>query len=275
MPLSFEERKFIITNYKTFEGYTSFARAFCKEFEKRQAPTYKTYRRTIEKFESTGSVQDKPRSGAPKSAITDEKVEEVRVLLENNPGMSLRRVDLASGISVGSAHSIATSVLNLYPYRIQIRHHLKSTDFDKRIKFAEWFLKVPTTAHFFIATDEAYFHLDGNVNNYNFRIWSQNNPNFEVEKQLKPPKVHVWCVISSNKIIGPFFFDSKVNGENYLEMLQQFFLPEHMKQKLHKSYYFNKMGHQRIVPKVSNPGSSSNLVASLLKRTSGHLVHQI
>jgi hypothetical protein len=153
----------------------------------------------------------------------------VRVLLKNNPDMWLRRCHLATGVSVGSAHSIATSVLKLYPYSIKLHHLLKWTEFDKRIKLAERFLEDPIIARFFIPTHEAYFHLDGNVNNYNFRILSQSNPNVVVKKQLKLPKVHVWCRISSNKIIGPFFFDSKVNGERYLDMLQQFYLPEHKK----------------------------------------------
>lgn len=242
MPLSFEERKFIVTNYSTFGSYTRFSRAFCKEFKTRHPPTYKTYKRVIEKFESTGSVQDKPRSGAPKTATTDEKIEEVRLLLQDSPGMSLTRVHLATGISVGSAHSIATDILNLYPYRIKILHELKPTDFDRRIKFAQWFLSNPTVTHFFTASDEAYFHLDGNVNNYNFRIWSESNPNFVVEKQRKPAQVLVWCAMSSNKIIGPFFFDSTVNASNYLKMLQEFFLPKHKKQKLYRSYYFQQDG---------------------------------
>jgi len=95
--------------------------------------------------------------------------------------MWLRRCHLATGVSVGSAHSIATSVLNLYPYRIKILHHLKWTDFDKRIKLAEWFLEDPIIARFFTPTHEAYFHLDHNVNNYNFRILSQNNPDVVVK----------------------------------------------------------------------------------------------
>ena len=33
-------------------------------------------RQTKEKLESTGSVQDKPRSGAPKYVIPDEKIED-------------------------------------------------------------------------------------------------------------------------------------------------------------------------------------------------------
>lgn len=38
-------------------------------------------------------------------------------------------------------------------------------------------------------------------------------------------KVNVWCAIWDNKIIGPFFFLTNVNGQNYLEMLQQRLVP--------------------------------------------------
>jgi len=198
--------------------------------------------RVIQKLESIGSVQDKPRTGAPKKATTDEKMEEIRLLLQDSPGMSIKRVHLANGISVGSVHSIAAGILNLYPYRIKILHQLKSPDFGKRKKFAEWFLSSPTISHFFIVSNEAYFHLDGSVNNYNFRIWSESNRNHVVEKQFNPAKVLVWCSISKNKIIGPYFFNSNVNGENYLDMLKQKFLPDHKKQKLYRSCYFQQDG---------------------------------
>ena len=100
------------------------------------------------------------------------KLRIVRVLLKNNPAMWLRRCHIATSVSVGSTHSIATSILNLYPYNIKIRHLLKWTDFDKRIKLAEWFLEDPIISRFFTPTHEAYFHLDGNVNNYNFSIFT-------------------------------------------------------------------------------------------------------
>jgi hypothetical protein len=114
-----------------------------------------------------------------------------------------------SRYTVYSDHSIATSVLNLYPNSIKIRHLLKWSDFAKRIKLAEWFLEDPFKARFFTPTHEAYFHLDGNVNNYNLRILGQNNPNVVVKNQLKLPKIHVWCRISSNKIRRMFLFQLK------------------------------------------------------------------
>ena len=63
-----------------------------------------------------------------------------------------------------------------------------------------------------------------------------------VEKQLNPAKVLVWCLISKNKMIDPYFFNCSVNGENYLDMLKQYFLPDHKKQKLYRSYYFQQDG---------------------------------
>ena len=144
--------------------------------------------------------------------------------------MWLRRSHLATGVSVGSAHSIVTSVFNLYPYSIQIRHHLKWTDFNKRIKLAEWFLEDPIIARFFTPTDEAYFNLDGNVNNYKFRIL----------------------------LLLEFRIYLSTRSKNCTKVTT-----------------FNKIGQQRIVLKLSNLSSRSNLGASLIKRTSGHLVDPI
>jgi hypothetical protein len=170
MRLGLEEKNYIVMNYKVFDSYTRFTRAYRTKFKKRKAPKFETYKAVIAKFEATGSVHELPKSGVPKTVITDATVEEYRILLENNPGMSLRRTALATGISLGSAHTVARDILNFYPYRIQLLHELKPPDYSRRKKFAEWFRDTPLVDQFFTASDEAYFHLDGNVNNYNFRI---------------------------------------------------------------------------------------------------------
>lgn len=36
----------------------------------------------------------------------------------------------------------------------------------------------------------------------------------------------VWAGIIDEKLIGPFFFDGNVNGESYLNMLQEFLIPQ-------------------------------------------------
>ena len=78
-------------------------------------------------------------------------------------------------------------------------------------------------------SDESRFFLDGHVASHNNIIWAtkDNRPtNHFVEEQLNSPSVHVWCAISSSAFIGPFFFDGNVNGNSYLDLLQQRMMPE-------------------------------------------------
>jgi hypothetical protein len=53
-------------------------------------------------------------------------------------------------------------------------------------------------------------------------------------------KVLVWCGISAAKIYGPYFFEETVNQHNYLEMLQNFFCPKHLRTESNKNYYFQQ-----------------------------------
>jgi hypothetical protein len=54
---------------------------------------------------------------------------------------------------------------------------------------AKWFLSIDGIEKNFIASDEAYFHLSGTLNNHNYRIWSDSDPNYVIEQPLKPSKV--------------------------------------------------------------------------------------
>ena len=205
--LTEEQKIYIVENFHIFKSFTLLMRSYRKHFGLKKSPCYRTVASLIKKFKSTGSTKDLPRSGRRKTATTDAKIEEVRQKLAGIPGMSLTRVRASSGISIGSVHSIATKILELHPYKMKIVQSLKPPDYEKRIRFAKWLLSVRNIEYFFIATDEAYFHLDGAVNNHNFRIWGDSDPEMTLERQLFPKKVLVWCAIPSNKIFGPYFFE--------------------------------------------------------------------
>ncbi|GFT74962.1 hypothetical protein TNCV_2445661 [Trichonephila clavipes] len=49
--------------------------------------------------------------------------------------------------------------------------------------------------------DEAYFWLNGYVNNQNCRIWSEANPQVYVETPLHPEKLTVWCALWAGGIL--------------------------------------------------------------------------
>lgn len=84
----------------------------------------------------------------------------------------------------------------------------------------------PGHLQFLVFSDEAIFHLDGRVNKHNSRYWSKENPHWHQEETAHTKKITVWCGIWREGIVGPFFFENSVNGESYLQMLREEFLPE-------------------------------------------------
>lgn len=94
----------------------------------------------------------------------------------------------------------------------------------------------PCHLHFLVMSDEATFHVDGMVNTQNCRYWLCRNPRWVREREVKSPKVTVWCGMWREGIVGPFFFEGSVTGSNYLRMLEEQFLPVlislHMQQEV-------------------------------------------
>ena len=54
---------------------------------------------------------------------------------------------------------------------------------------------------------EAHFTLSGYINKQNCRIWCSENNQIIEERSLHPEKDTVWCALSSEGVIGPFFFE--------------------------------------------------------------------
>ncbi|KAF2355783.1 RNA-polymerase II-associated protein 3-like C-terminal domain [Trinorchestia longiramus] len=69
-------------------------------------------------------------------------------------------------------------------------------------------------------SDEAHFHLSGYVNKQNCRYWSAENPKIVHEIPLHSEKITVWCGMTSERIIGPYFFENQ-NGETATKPLQK------------------------------------------------------
>ena len=83
-----------------------------------------------------------------------------------------------------------------------------------------------------LMTDEANFHLRGNVSSQNYRYWTTANTRDIHQKPLHSEKVIVWCGVASFWVIGPYFFEYEasravtVNSACYTEMLRTCLEPE-------------------------------------------------
>jgi hypothetical protein len=134
------------------------------------------------------------------------------------------------GLTKTSVHRILTDELKLYPYKIQVMQVLSDNDKVRRLRFAKWgavfFEDHPLVLKRLWFTDEAHVDLTGYVNKQNMRFWATQNPHIIHESPLHPQRVTVWCAISSQGLIGPFFIAGSVTGETYRNLVQRQFLPE-------------------------------------------------
>lgn len=180
------------------------------------------------------------------TVATPANVERVRELFQEQPATSTRRAAQQLGLSHMTVHNILTKKLDMFPYKIQIQQPLKQVNFDQRFDFANEILERirmneidVKRIHF---SDECYFHLDGYVNKQNFRFWGTENPHLSAVKSAHPEKVNVWCSISFNGIIGPYFMTKYVDEEVYRDQVLAKFLPEARQKGLVRNHWFQQDG---------------------------------
>ena len=58
-------------------------------------------------------------------------------------------------------------------------------------------------------------------------IWGTENSHVSYELERASPKQNVWCGMTSEKVYRPFFFEEEtVRAINYLEMIEQYVVPQ-------------------------------------------------
>ena len=203
------------------------SRIACSRFKDRhpdiRKPCHTTVIRLVARFRATGRVDDLPRSGRRRSGTSEEMATFVVANYTVNPHLSTRQV----ATDIGSSQSSVLRCLKqekFHPYKIVRTQVLSEDDFDRRVEFCEWALAKFDDDDSFgnnvIFSDEASFSLTGEVNKQNWRFWSDSNPHWmEAVNDQGAPKVMVWAAVWREHVIGPFFFQTNVTSESYLEML--------------------------------------------------------
>lgn len=96
----------------------------------------------------------------------------------------------------------ATKLLQIHPYKITVAPEIKHADYEKRVRFYNWFISHVDDGLFdpkpTFFTDEANSNLLGYFNSQNY------SENFHVLIQLLhyDKNTGVWCDVSPNCIIG-------------------------------------------------------------------------
>lgn len=207
---------------------TQVQRNFRTKFNK-APPSRTTIHAWQKKFLQTGSVLQKKGAGRPRT--TAEDVQRVNEAFSERPQMSIRKAGRQLQLPKSTVHKVLRKRLKLFPYKLQLVQALKPDDKTKRMAFAEDILDRiaddPTFLQHVLFSDEATFHVSGMVNKHNVRIWGSENPHETRELERSSPKLNVWCGLMHNQVIGPFFFaEATVTSTTYLDMLENFAIPQ-------------------------------------------------
>lgn len=198
------------------------SRIYAQRYDDQRHPDYRAFDRLKISFEESGTVMYEKQE-RQKPVINEENTLSVLLCVVENPQVSTRIVSRELDISQTSVSKILRDN-KFHPYHIQLLQELEGNDFERRIQFCEWVLnKVEEQPHFFdyvLFADEATFHSNGNVNKHNMHYYATENPHFRraVDNQHRW-SLNVWGGIVGRHVIGPYFFDNRVNGDTYLNFL--------------------------------------------------------
>jgi len=182
----------------------------------------------IEKqFRELGHVRQVKKVAA--NAISNDTKLNILLEFEENPHTASRQA--APMFDVSQSSVIRTLEENkMHPYKIVPTQELMENDLDRRTNFCEQMMAMLDNdviqLEHVLFSDECIFTLHGHANRQNCRHWSRENPHWIREEHTQyPEKVNVWAGIVGDHIIGPFFIDGNLNGENYLALLQNNVVP--------------------------------------------------
>lgn len=137
--LSIQERVEIVKLYRVHSCRQTAAIFNARHPERALPLSISTVSNTVNKFNETGSVHDRKRSGRPKTALNEDMATAVLAATEFNPHSTLRSLSAESGLSTWSVHNILKKY-RFRPYKMQILHKLKEEDYPHRMNFCQRFL---------------------------------------------------------------------------------------------------------------------------------------
>ena len=104
----------------------------------------------------------------------------------------------------------------------------------------------PDIARSVVFTDEATFHVSGQVNRHNCITWAAENPRLFREHERASPKLNVWCAVVATGVIGPYFFQNDtITADDILDMFKNY-AEENLSLRIIQSGYLQLDGAPRI-----------------------------
>ena len=221
--------------------------------------------RTIERYEVTGGITDKPRSGRPRSVTTQRLKKALRERIRRNPLRSMSKMAKELKVSHKSIGRVVKNDLEMRSFKRKRVHHLTTLVKAKRTSRSKGLLKRHAIhgLESFLFSDEKLFTIEEATNTQNGRIISSSVSSIPelryVNRIQKPLSVMVWAGISS---IGrtPLIFvpvGVKIDTQTYRELIL-----EPVIQDLSKPMFYGK---PLVFQQDGGPAHTSNATQAWLR----------
>jgi len=154
------------------------------------------------------------------------RVAKIKAEIEKDPNASVRKISDATRIPTTTVHAILKEE-KLKPYKEADVQTLSHHQMNDRVTFCQIMKERDIDFNYIWFSDEKRFELNHRGNHQNTRMWARERPaNFVNSRDAHPINVHVWCALSSQGIIGPYFFENNVDQFEYQKMIDLFFYPK-------------------------------------------------
>lgn len=201
------------------------SRVYAQKYPTRKRPNEAVFRRLLQTFRRTGNVSyEKVRRTKHVTGNEENKFRVLTSIVENSH-VSQRKIASQTDVSRSSTQRIL-KIHKFHPFRIQMHQELFEIDFVRRVEFCLWCLdKLAEEDDFFdyvLFSDESTFHNNGLVNRHNFHYYSDQNPHaFRTLDHQYRWSVNVWGGILGQYVIGPYFFEGHLNGQEFNRFLAE------------------------------------------------------
>ena len=200
-------------------------RLYQARFPNRRLPNGRTFSRTVQRLRDTGKLAPQVGIGGGNLRHAGNVDEEIIELVEDDPTISIRTI--SHNLNVPQTVVWRTIKENQYhPFHFQRVQDLLPQDYAARVIFCQWLIgkhdENPNFTRNVLVTDEACFNRTGVLNFHNLHLWAQDNPH-AIRRHFYQHQfsVNVWAGIVDDQLIGPFILPNRLNGDGYLQFLQE------------------------------------------------------
>lgn len=197
---------------------------YSEKFPRRNLPSKNTFRAVERRCRETGNVNPKKiNSGRPRTTRNVNKEIIILNLVDQDPTVSVRNMARQTNTSSSSTWRILKEQ-QLHPYHYRQVQELLPDDLPIRVDFCQTLQErtalSPNFLKCILFTDEATFTRQGMFNSHNAHYWCDENPQVKrVSHYQHSFKVNVWAATLGNKLIGYHILPGNLNGDMYLDFL--------------------------------------------------------